>query len=344
VDDGQNHDGASNRFKIGGEEMRVFLAGATGAIGKRLVPLLVQAGHSVTGMTRSTEKAAGLRNDGADAAILDALDGAAVAAAVDQARPEVIIHELTALPAALDIRKFPEQFRLTNRLRMEGTDHLLAAARATRVRRFVAQSFAGWPYARTGGIVKTEDDPLDGNPPATLRDTLEAIKYLESAVLRVQEIEGIVLRYGGFYGPGNAIGENGTVVEQVRHRRVPIIGGGTGVWSFLHIDDAAQATLAAVERAASGIYNIVDDEPATVSEWLPALAQILGAKPPFRLPAWLGRLAIGEHGVILMTDIRGASNAKAKRELGWQPRWPSWRDGFRVGLSEAGSAARAPDR
>jgi nucleoside-diphosphate-sugar epimerase len=321
--------------------MRVFLAGATGAIGKRLVPMLVQAGHSVTGTTRSTEKASDLRNAGADAAIVDALDAAGVLAAVKQARPEVIIHELTAIPADLDIRKFEEQFQLTNRLRTEGTDHLLAAARAAGVRRFVAQSYAGWPYARTGGLVKTEDDPLDGNPPAAFRGILDAIKYLESAVLRAHGIEGAVLRYGGFYGPGNALGEHGTMVTQVRHRRVPVIGGGTGVWSFLHIDDAARATLTAVERGAAGIYNIVDDEPATVSEWLPTLAQILGAKPPLRLPAWLGRLAIGEHGVIMMTDIRGASNAKAKRELGWQPRWPTWREGFQSGLSEAGSAARA---
>ena len=222
--------------------MRVFLAGATGAIGKRLIPLLVRAGHSVTGMTRSAEKAAGLRAAGADAAIVDALDAAAVALAVERAKPEVIVHELTSIPPALDLRKFEEQFQLTNRLRTEGTDHLLAAAHSTGVRRFVAQSYAGWPYSRVGGAVKTEDDPLDPTPPAALRETLRAIQHLESAVLQARGIEGIVLRYGGFYGPGNAIGEDGTLVEQVRHRRVPIIGGGSGVWSFIHIDDAARAT------------------------------------------------------------------------------------------------------
>jgi nucleoside-diphosphate-sugar epimerase len=324
--------------------MRVFLAGATGAIGKRLVPLLVQAGHNVIGTTRSAEKAVGLRAAGAEAVILDALAAGAVVTAVERAKPQVIIHELTAIPAALDMRRFREQFETTNRLRMEGTDHLLSAARAAGVRRFIAQSYAGWPYARTGGLVKSEDDPLDPNPPAAMRETLKAIQHLESAVLQADGIEGVVLRYGGFYGPGNAIGENGTVVEQVRRRQVPVIGGGTGMWSFIHIDDAARATLGAVERGAPGVYNIVDDDPAPVFQWLPALASILGAKPPFRIPAWLGRLAIGEHGVMMMTDIRGASNAKAKRELGWQPLWGSWREGFRRGLSESGATARLPYR
>lgn len=321
--------------------MRVLVAGATGAIGKRLIPLLVQAGHSVTGMTRSPDKAGGLRAAGAEAAVVDALDAAAVAIAVERARPDAIIHELTAILADLDPRKFEEQFRLTNRLRTEGTDHLLAAARSSGVRRFIAQSYAGWPYARTGGTVKTEDDPLDPNPPAAFRGILKAIRHLESAVLQASGIEGLVLRYGSFYGPGNAIGENGAVVEQLRHRRFPVIGGGTGVWSFIHIDDAARATLAAVERGAPGIYNIVDDDPAPVSEWLPTLARIVGAKPPLRMPAWLGRLAIGEQGVVMMRDIRGASNRKAKRDLGWQPQWPTWRDGFRHALSDRGTPARA---
>ena len=321
--------------------MRVLVAGATGAIGKRLIPLLVQAGHSVTGMTRSPDKASRLRAAGADAAVVDALDAAAVAIAVERAKPEVIVHELTAIPPDLDPRKFEEQFQLTNRLRTEGTDHLLAAARSSGVRRFIVQSYAGWPYERTGGTVKTEDDPLDPNPPAALRDTLEAIRHLESVVLQASGIEGLVLRYGSFYGPGNAIGENGAIAGQLWHRRFPIIGGGGGVWSFIHIDDAAQATLAAVERGAPGIYNIVDDDPAPVSEWLPTLARIVGAKSPLRIPAWLGRLSIGEHGVVMMTDTRGASNRKAKRDLGWQPQWPSWRDGFRHALSDSGAPARA---
>ena len=319
--------------------MKVFVAGATGAMGRRLVPLLVQAGHSVTGLTRSESRARAIRSAGADAAIADALDPVAVALAVERARPEVIVHELTAIPPALDLRKFEAQFKLTNRLRTEGTDHLLSAARSFVVRRFVAQSYAGWPFARTGGPVKTEDDPLDSNPPAALRETLGAIRHLESAVLQARGMEGIVLRYGGFYGPGNAIGEDGAIVRQVRRRQVPIIGGGTGVWSFIHVDDAARATLAAVERGEPGIYNIVDDDPAPVCEWLPALARILGARPPLRLPAWLGRLLIGEHGVMMMTGVRGASNTKAKRELNWQPIWRTWRDGFREGLRDAAPAA-----
>jgi nucleoside-diphosphate-sugar epimerase len=314
--------------------MRVFVAGATGAIGKRLVPLLVDKGHAVTGMTRSANKAANLRSAGADAVVADALDQKAVAQAVEHAQPEVIIHELTAIPQAFDIRKFQQQFAATNRLRTEGTDYLLAAARASGVRRFIAQSYAAWPYARIGGPVKTEEDPFDPNPPAAFRDTLKALQHLESAVLHASGIEGIVLRYGGFYGPGNGLGEGGAILEDVRRRRFPIIGRGTGVWSFIHIDDAAQATAAAVERGAPGVYNITDDEPAPVSEWLTTLARIVGAKPPLRLPAWLGRLAIGEHGVIMMTELRGASNQKAKREIGWQPRWATWRDGLKDGPVE----------
>ena len=320
--------------------MRVFVAGATGAIGRQLIPLLVQAGYSVTGMTRSENKAAGIRSAGADAAIADALDRDAVESAITRAKPEVVVHELTAIPQALDLRKVEEQFKSTNLLRTKGTDYLLAAAQLVGARRFVAQSYAGWPYARIGGPVKTEDDPLDPNPPAAFRETVRAIEHLESAVLQARGIEGVVLRYGGFYGPGNAIGEGGLVVNEVRRRRVPIIGGGTGIWSFIHIEDAARATLAAVERGMPGIYNIVDDDPAPVSEWLPTLASILRAKPPFRLPAWIGRFVIGEQGVMMMTQARGASNHKAKSQLGWQPIWPTWRDGFRYGLSETTTAKR----
>ncbi len=314
--------------------MRVFVAGATGAIGRRLIPLLVQAGHSVVGMTRSPHKSAELRAAGAEPAVVDALDAGAILAAVRKAAPEIVVHQLTAIPAMLDFRKIEEQFVLTNRLRTEGTDHLLAAALAVGARRFVAQSFTGWPYARTGGPVKTEEDPLDTNPPAAMRKILEAIRYLESRVAGATEIEGIVLRYGGFYGPGNAIGEGGTLLEQVRRRRVPIVGAGTGVWSFVHIDDAARATLAAIERGRPGICNIVDDVPARVSVWLPALASAIGAKPPRHIPAWLARWLIGEQGIMFMTEVRGASNAKAKRELGWQPLWASWREGFARGLGD----------
>lgn len=317
--------------------MRVFVAGATGAIGKRLIPYLVQAGHTVTGLTRSEAKADALRSAGAAAAVADALNPDAVMKAVELARPEAIVHELTSIPAELNMRKWADQFRRTNRLRIEGTDYLLAAARSSGVRRFVAQSYAGWPYARTGGAVKTERAQLDPNPPAAFRETLDAIRHVESTVLlETNGIEGLVLRYGGFYGPGTSLGEGGAMLEMVRRRKFPIVGGGTGVWSFIHINDAAQATVAATEHGAPGIYNIVDDEPAPVSEWLPALARMVGAKPPFRIPAWLGRLAIGQHGVLMMTEGRGASNEKAKRELGWKPHWASWRDGFRDGLSENG--------
>ena len=324
--------------------MRVFVAGASGVIGRRLIPLLVQHGHTVTGMTRSENKAAGIRSASADAVVADALDPSAVAIAVTRAKPEVMVHELTAIPADFDLRKFAEQFKQTNRLRTEGTDHLLAAARLAGARRFVAQSYAGWPYAREGGPVKTEDDTLDPNPPAAFRETLRAIQHLESAVLQTGGIEGVVLRYGAFYGPGNAIGEGGGMLHEIQYRRVPIVGGGSGVWSFIHIDDAARATLAAVERGRPGIYNIVDDDPAPVSEWLPILARTLGAKPPLRLPAWVARLVIGEHGIAMMTQSRGASNQKAKNELGWAPMWTSWREGFRDGLAESVTTRRTVER
>jgi nucleoside-diphosphate-sugar epimerase len=310
----------------------VFVAGATGVLGTRLVPLLVERGHEVTGMTRSPEKAGAVRAAGAEPAIADALDSTATAAAVERARPEVVVHELTALPAAINYRKVDRDFALTNRLRTEGTDNLLGAARASGARRFVAQSFAGWPYARLGGLVKTEEDPLDPDPPPGLRTTLDAIRHLEAAVLGTEGIEGLVLRYGGFYGPGTSVGKGGSVTEDVRRRRIPLVGDAGGVWSFVHIDDAARATVAAIERGEPGTYNIVDDDPAPVSEWLPGLASALGAKPPRRVPAFLARLAVGKHGVVMMTDARGASNAKAKRDLGWELEYPSWREGFRTGL------------
>jgi nucleoside-diphosphate-sugar epimerase len=314
--------------------MRVFVAGATGAIGSRLVPLLVEAGHQVTGMTRSSHKADEIRAAGATPVVADALDRNAVMQAVTAAAPEAIVHELTAIPDKLDIRNFDRVFALTNRLRTEGLDNLIAAGREAGCRRIVAQSYAGWVYAREGGPVKTEQDRVDQNPPAGVRKTFEAIRYLEQTVTKISDMVGIALRYGGFYGPGNTLGAGGAMVEEVRKRRVPIVGGGGGIWSFIHIDDAARATVRALEAGSPGIYNIVDDDPAPVSEWLPALAEAVGAKPPLRIPAWLGRLLIGEHGVIMMTEVRGASNAKAKRELSWQPLWPTWRDGFRKGLAD----------
>jgi len=315
--------------------MKVFVAGASGAIGRRLIPLLVQAGHSVVAMTRSNAKIDAIRAAGAVPAVADALDRGAVMAVVQAAAPEVMVHQLTAIPPQLNIRRFDREFALT-RLRTEGTDHLVAAARAVGARRFVAQSFAGWPYARDGGPVKTEADPLDSNPPAALRQSLDAIRYLEATVLETGGLEGLVLRYGAFYGPGTSLGEGGSILDDVHRRRVPIVGRGTGVWSFVHVDDEAAATLAAIERGAPGAYNIVDDDPAPVSEWLPVLAAAVGAKPPRHIPALLARVVIGEHGVVLMTQIRGASNAKARRDLGWRLRYPSWRTGFREALGPEG--------
>jgi len=312
--------------------MKVFIAGATGAIGQRLVPLLIDAGHEVVGTTRTPAKADGLRITGATPVVLDGHDLDAVRHAVIDAAPEVVVHQMTALSGDLDLRHFAETFAETNRLRTKTTDHLLMAAVEAGARRFVAQSFAGWPNEQSGGPVKTEEDPLNTNPPKQVRETLGAILHLEAVTTGTAGIEGLALRYGGFYGPGNALGKGGVMLEAVANRQMPIVGGGSGIWSFLHIDDAAQATALAVDRGAPGIYNIVDDEPAPVSEWLPYLADVLGARPPRRVPAWLARLIVGEAAVSMMTKIRGSSNAKAKRELGWKLRYPSWRVGFRDGL------------
>jgi nucleoside-diphosphate-sugar epimerase len=313
--------------------MKIFVAGATGALGRHLVPQLVSAGHEVTGMTRRASKQDLVRSLGAKPVVADALAPDEVARAVAEAEPEVIIHQLTAIAGA-NPKHFDRDFALTNRLRTEGTDHLLAAARAVGAKRFIAQSFAGWPFARTGGPVKSEDDPLDESPPKEFRETLAAIRYLEREVSDADWIEGIALRYGGFYGPGTSISlEPGAEqVEMIRKRRFPIVGAGTGIWSLVQIEDAAAATLAAVDHGDPGVYNVTDDEPAPVSEVLPALAEAVGAKPPRRIPRWLGRLFAGEGGVIMMTELRGAANAKAKRELGWELRYPSWRLGFREGL------------
>jgi nucleoside-diphosphate-sugar epimerase len=317
--------------------MRVFVAGATGALGRRLVPQLVARGHEVVGTTRSPARAGALRAAGAEPVALDVLDADAVMTAVTAARPDVVVHEATALAGDLDLRRFEAAFAQTNRLRTAGTDHLLAAAVAARAVRFVAQSYAGWPSARTGGPVKTEEDPLDPDPPAALRPALEAIRHLETVVTGAAELTGVALRYGGFYGPGTSLWAGGDHVEQIRKRRFPVVGDGGGVWSFVHIDDAAAATVA-VERGEAGVYNIVDDEPAPVREWLPVLAAAIDAPPPRHVPAWLGRLLAGDHMVAMMTEIRGSSNAKAKRELGWQPRYASWREGF----AAVGEALRRP--
>jgi nucleoside-diphosphate-sugar epimerase len=308
--------------------MKVLVAGATGALGKQLVPRLVANGHEVVGMTRSESKSEAVRELGATPVVADALDPEQVARAVGEAEPEVIVHQLTALAGDPDLRHFDRYFALTNRLRTEGTDHLLAAGRAVGVHRFVIQSYAGWPFARTGGPVKTEDDPLDPTPAEGMRQSLDAIRYLEEAVTGADWTEGVVLRYGGFYGPGTSFRSGGEFVEQIRKRKFPVVGDGEGVWSFIHIEDAAEATVAAVERGRRGIYNVVDDDPAPVREWLPAAAAAVGAKPPWHVPRLVGRLLAGETATVMMTEVRGASNAKAKRELGWQPRHPSWREGF----------------
>jgi 2-alkyl-3-oxoalkanoate reductase len=319
--------------------MNVFVAGATGVLGRKLVPQLVARGHDVVGMTRSASKQDLVRSLGARPVVADALDPDAVARAVASAEPEVIVHQLTALSGPLSVRdaRHPERSlaaTMTNRLRTEATDHLLAAGRAVGARRFVAQSFGAFRFARTGGPVQTEADPLDPDPPAALRTVQAGYLYLEQAVTTIEWGEGLALRYGGFYGPGTAISlaPDAQMAAPIRKRRFPIIGDGGGVFSHLHIDDAAAATALAIERGRPGVYNVVDDEPAPVREWLPALASALGAKPPRHIPRWLGRLLAGEAATIMMTDARGASNENVKRELGWKPHYPSWRQGFVHGL------------
>ncbi len=307
--------------------MRVLVAGATGVMGKELVPRLVDAGHEVCAMIRRQSDRPLAARLGAVPVFADALNGAEVEAAVRQAAPEVVVHQLTAI-GTIDPRRFERSFAATNRLRREGTDHLLAAARAVGVRRFVAQSNGAFSYTRTGGPIKTEQDPLDPSPIPPMAPTIGALQYLENAVLGADWTEGIVLRYGAFYGPGTSMAPGSEQLELIHQRKFPVVGDGAGVWSFVHIADAAEATVIAVENGGRGVYNIVDDEPAPVAEWLPALAEMLGAKKPMRVPRFIGRLAAGPAGVVLMTELRGASNAKAKRELGWQPAHPSWRQGL----------------
>jgi 2-alkyl-3-oxoalkanoate reductase len=309
--------------------MRVFVAGAAGAIGMRLVPQLVARGHQVTATTRSTDKVDRLRRLGAEAVVVDGLDAAAVGEAVARAEPDAIVHQMTALAGKADLRRFDTWFALTNKLRTTGTEHLLAAAVAAGVGRFVAQSYTGWSNIRSGGPVKTEDDPFDPHPAKNQRETMAGLQFLDRVVPAAQSLEGIVLRYGNFYGPGASESQ----VELVRRRQFPIIGDGGGVWSWTHLDDAAAATVAAVEHGRRGVYNIVDDEPAPASEWLPHLAAAAGAKKPMRVPVWLARLIAGDVAVGMMTEGRGFSNAKAKRELGWELRYPSWRLGFKEGLA-----------
>jgi len=305
--------------------VRVFLAGATGAIGRQLVPMLIADGHSVVGTTRSSARAEELTRMGAEPAVLDALDARAVSSAVEQAGPDAIVHQLTALPARIDPRRIERDFLLNDRLRTEGTSNLLAAARQAGVARIVAQSIAFVYAPGPPGTIHDERDPLLQDPPRSFARTLNAVRELERAVL---DAGGVVLRYGYFYGAGSAVSNAGSMAEDVRRRRMPIVGRGAGVWSFVHVEDAARATVSALERGGSGVYNVVDDEPAPVREWLPAFAAAVGAPRPLRVPTLLARPLAGSYGIATMTRAQGASNARARRELGWSPRYASWRDGF----------------
>jgi nucleoside-diphosphate-sugar epimerase len=306
--------------------MRVFVAGGTGVVGRRLVPQLVARGHQVTATTTNPAKLGALGRMGAAAVMMDGLDSTSVREAVVMAAPDVIVHQMTAIGGKADMKHFDRWFATTSRLRTEGTDHLLAAADAVGVSHFVAQSYASWNGIREGGWVKTEEDPLDLEEGTAAHPVMEAIGYLEDAVA---EVGGAALRYGSLYGPGATDDQ----VELVRKRQFPLVGGGAGYSSWVHLADAASATVLAVEQKARGVFNIVDDEPAPASEWLPYLAACAGAMPPMRVPAWLARMLAGDVAVTIMTEGRGFSNAKAKRELGWQPRYPSWRRGFRDGLA-----------
>jgi nucleoside-diphosphate-sugar epimerase len=309
--------------------MRVFVAGGTGVLGRRLVPQLVARGHQVTATTTSAAKLDLLGQLGAAGVVMDGLDAASVGEAVAAAQPDTIVHQMTAISPAHagqpDIKHIDRWFATTNRLRTEGTDHLLAAAEAAGVAHVAAQSYASWNGIRTGSWVKTEEDPLDPGDGTIMHAGAVAIRHVEDAVLGAG---GAVLRYGAFYGPGATDDQ----VELVRKRQFPLVGRGTGYSSWVHLDDAASATVLALEQKVSGVFNIVDDEPAPASEWLPYLAACAGAKPPMRVPKWLARLLAGEAAVTMMTEGRGFSNAKARRELGWELRYPSWRQGFREGL------------
>jgi nucleoside-diphosphate-sugar epimerase len=310
--------------------MRVFLAGATGVIGRRLVPMLLAEGHQVTGMTRSPQRGEALRAMGAEPILADALDPEAVGAAVGESRPDAVIHQLTSIPSRIDPRRMKRDFALNDRLRGEGTRILVDAALAAGAERIVAQSVAFAYAPGPPGTLHTESDPLFLDSPEPFQRSTRALQDLESSVLGA---DGLVLRYGYFYGPGSAISRRGSVGEDVARRRFPLVGGGAGVWSLIHVDDAARATVLALTRGASGAYNIVDDEPAPVAEWLPALAQALEAPRPLRVPALLARPLAGAQGIATMTRAQGARNDLAKRELGWQAEHSSWRTGFRAALN-----------
>ena len=313
--------------------MRVFVAGASGAVGAWLVPRLIERGHTVIGSSRTAPRADRLSKLGAEPVVLDLLDAPAVQKAVVESRADAVIHQATALSGTDDLKHFDRSFEKTNLLRTKGTDAIVAAAKAAGVQRIIAQSYTSWPYAREGGAIKSEDDPLDRHPVSAMRSSLEAIVHLERAVVGAG---GVALRYGSFYGA-----PDDPQLDLIRKRQFPIVGNGGGIWSFVHFEDAANATVLALERGATGIYNIVDDDPGKVRDWLPALAAAIGAKPPYHVPRWLAHLLAGESGVLLMTEARGASNAKAKRELGWTLHYPSWRQGFVASYGDTGIRAKS---
>jgi nucleoside-diphosphate-sugar epimerase len=307
-------------------------------IGRRLIPQLISAGHEVVATTSSPRGIEELEVLGAHPVVVDGLDEEAVVKSVCMAEPDAVINEMTALAGATNLRNFDRAFARTNELRINGNRHLIRAAQIAQVRRLIAQSYTGWSNSRDGGSVKTEADPLDQSPPKTMRRSLAAIEFLEEAVTGANRLEGIALRYGSLYGPGTAFSTD--YVEQVRRRRLPLIGDGAGIWSFVHVDDAAAATALALERGTRGVYNVVDDDPAPISDWLPFLAGVLDVRPPRRLPVWVARLVAGEAITSMSTRITGSSNAKARRELRWVPRYRSWREGFREALSEAPAQPR----
>ena len=314
--------------------MKIFVAGSTGVVGKILVPQLIEQDHEVFALVRNSQKSKDVEVVGAKAVIANALDKIELTESIKKTEPEVVIHQLTSLSnVSGNFKKFDEEFALTNRFRTEVTDTLISAARLVGTRRFIAQSFCGWPFAREGSPIKIEEDSLDSDPPTGFRKTLQAIKHLEKAVKSVTDFEALALRYGIFYGPGTGFSKDGPIAELLRKHKMPIVGNGNGVWSFIHINDAVSATVNAISQGKPGIYNIVDDEPVPVKSWLPYLAEILESKPPSKIPAWIAKLIIGNAGVSMMTQIRGGSNVKAKRELSWKPVYSSWRQGFKEGLS-----------
>lgn len=313
--------------------MKIFIAGGSGAIGRRLIPLLAASGHEVVATTRTAAKAGILEQLGAKPVIMDGLDREGVVAAVQAAGPEVVVHQMTDLTSLRNLKRVDEELRTTNRLRTEGAESLLEAARRSGARAFVAQSYGGW-LSGSGPRVQNEDAPVEANPPAAARRSVETVARLEKLVAGASGVVGVALRYGSFYGPGTAIARDGEMTRMVRERKFPIIGDGRGVFSFIHIDDAARATLAAIERTPpAGVYNIVDDDPAEVAVWLPELARAIGAREPRRIPVWIGRLFVGEPGIYAMNKVRGWSNEKARRVLQWRPVLRSWREGFRTALA-----------